>query len=468
MRTVIHYVFTVFVMSFYGGKVCPYIDKMDLAGWLGLLIVIFGAIFFARRFLVDRALLKLPYESQTKTQFFLELILFFIAGAAITVHNALVHNFPVGSGLKMVLGCVALGFFAAVDLALEREREISGIFARTGREIKLREKFFPLTAKFSLVAILTVVFMMSIVYRVMDKDLIWIVNVGSGRLLEAKKSVLLELIYISIVGLVEIVNLIISYLSNLKMFFSNQNAVLTAVAAGNLESRVPVGTNDEFGVMARYTNKMIRDLDARNKALHETQLEIVKRLGRAAEYRDNETGLHVIRMSLFSARLGKAAGLNEKECEMLLNASPMHDIGKIGIPDHILLKPGKLDEKEFKIMKTHAEIGTEILRGSNSDLLKLAESIALTHQEKWDGSGYPRGLKGEEIPLAGRITAICDVFDALTSVRPYKKAWSVEDAVGLIEQEKGRHFDPNLVPLFKQVLPEILQIKEKYAEKHSA
>jgi putative two-component system response regulator len=119
-------------------------------------------------------------------------------------------------------------------------------------------------------------------------------------------------------------------------------------------------------------------------------------------------------------------------------------------------------------MKTHAEIGTEILKGSKSDLLKMAETIALTHQEKWDGSGYPRGLKGKEIPLEGRISAICDVFDALTSVRPYKKAWSVEEAMALLEKEKGKHFDPDLVPLFKQILPEIVAIKEKYSENHGA
>lgn len=203
----------------------------------------------------------------------------------------------------------------------------------------------------------------------------------------------------------------------------------------------------------------------RTKNLEETQKEIILRLGQAAEYKDNETGMHVIRMSRYSASIGRAAGLSKMECEMLLAASPMHDLGKIGIPDSILLKLGKLDEKEWEIMKTHPVIGAKILSNSNSELLKTAEAIALVHQEKWDGSGYPKGLKGEEIPIFGRIVALADVFDALTTERPYKKAWSIEKSVAFIEEQSGKHFDPQLVPHFIKILPEILEIKEKYAEK---
>ncbi|MBI4384353.1 MAG: HD domain-containing protein [Nitrospinae bacterium] len=298
----------------------------------------------------------------------------------------------------------------------------------------------------------------------MAKDLVWIIKMDIDDLPAARVSVLKELVFVCLVILGEIANLIVSYSRNLRRFFACQNGALTAVADGDLKSRVPVSSNDEFGVMARYTNKMIRDLDERNRELRETQLEIVRRLGRAAEYRDNETGYHVIRMSLYSESLGKALGMSEKECETLRFASPMHDVGKIGIPDNILLKPGKLDEREWKIMKTHAAIGAEILKGSRSELLKMAEAIALTHQEKWDGSGYPNGLAGEDIPVVGRITAVCDVFDALTSERPYKRAWSVEEAVDYIETQSGKHFDPRLVPLFKSVLPEILENKAKYRE----
>ena len=184
-------------------------------------------------------------------------------------------------------------------------------------------------------------------------------------------------------------------------------------------------------------------------------MQIIQRLGRAAEYKDNETGMHVIRMSHYSRILGLAAGMSDAEADMLLNAAPMHDIGKIGIPDSILRKPGKLDEGEFEIMKTHCMIGAEILGDDTSELLQLAKVVALTHHEKWNGFGYPHGLSGEEIPRVGRIVAIADVFDALTSERPYKKAWSVEDAVELLQTSAGEHFDPLLVSLFVDSLPEL-------------
>ena len=212
----------------------------------------------------------------------------------------------------------------------------------------------------------------------------------------------------------------------------------------------------------RDQNQMLEErVRERTQELSNTRLEIIRRLGRAAEYRDNETGLHIIRMSKFSACLGRAAGLNEGQAEMLLDASPMHDIGKIGIPDRILLKPGKLDAEEWAVMKTHSSIGAEILSGS---LMQMARSIALSHHEKWDGSGYPNALKGDGIPRVGRIVALCDVFDALTTVRPYKNAWSTEAALSYINENAGKHFDPDLVCRFGEVLPDILSIKEQYAE----
>ncbi|SEE07025.1 response regulator [Pseudomonas anguilliseptica] len=198
--------------------------------------------------------------------------------------------------------------------------------------------------------------------------------------------------------------------------------------------------------------------------LRQTRLQIVQRLGMAAEYKDNETGLHVIRMSHFSKVLALAAGFSEAAAEELLNAAPMHDVGKIGIPNAVLRKPGKLDEQEWAVMRQHVEIGARIIGEHASGLLRTAQRIALSHHEKWDGTGYPNGLSGEDIPLEGRIVAIADVFDALTSVRPYKTAWSVEEAVGLLREESGKHFDPQLVELFIQQLPAILEIKERWAE----
>ncbi|WP_153912678.1 response regulator [Shewanella sp. TC10] len=206
------------------------------------------------------------------------------------------------------------------------------------------------------------------------------------------------------------------------------------------------------------------EVELRTKELKETRFEIIRRLGRAAEYKDNETGLHVIRMSHYARLLANAAGHSSRFCELLYNAAPMHDIGKIGTPDAILKKPGKLDADEWKEMQAHAAIGAAIIGDHDDPLLQMAKRIAISHHEKWDGSGYPNGLSGEDIPIEGRIIAIADVFDALTSARPYKKAWTVEDTIGLIEKESGKHFDPQLVEQFKSVLDDVKSIKAEHEE----
>lgn len=203
---------------------------------------------------------------------------------------------------------------------------------------------------------------------------------------------------------------------------------------------------------------------ASSQELRQYQVEIIHRLARAAEYRDNETGMHVVRISKLCERLARGLGLSDHECHLIHHASPMHDIGKIGIPDHILLKPGKLTAKEWAVMKTHTDIGALILSGSESEFLQMAEIIAGTHHERWDGSGYPKGLKGEEIPLVSRIVAVCDVFDALTSDRPYKKAWLVESTVAEMENQSGKLFDPNVFRVFMTLLPEMVSISQQFCE----
>lgn len=200
------------------------------------------------------------------------------------------------------------------------------------------------------------------------------------------------------------------------------------------------------------------------QVLRDTRLQIIQRLGAAAEYKDNETGLHVIRMSHYAKVLALAAGYSATAAEEVLNAAPMHDIGKIGIPDAILKKPGKLTDEEWVVMRRHPIIGGKIIGDHRSGLLRMARIIAEGHHEKWDGTGYPRGLRGEEIPHVARIVALADVFDALTSERPYKAAWPVDEAVAHIVKESGTHFDPELVPLFVECLPELLAIRDRWVD----
>lgn len=192
--------------------------------------------------------------------------------------------------------------------------------------------------------------------------------------------------------------------------------------------------------------------------------EMITRLSRAAEFRDPETGAHIQRMANYSRLIAEQLGLSGTEQDLILRAAPMHDVGKIAIPDHILLKPGRLDADELAIMRSHAEKGYEILRGSKSGLLDAAAVIARTHHEKWDGSGYPHGLRGEGIPLHGRIVAVADVFDALTTERPYKQAWEMERATRFLHENAGVHFDPACTQAFLARLDDALQIRASYQD----
>jgi CHASE2 domain-containing sensor protein len=193
----------------------------------------------------------------------------------------------------------------------------------------------------------------------------------------------------------------------------------------------------------------------RTAELRETQLEIIQRLAAATESRDEETGLHLERIGLLCERVGLRLGLTATEAETLRHASLLHDVGKIAVPDAILTKPGKLTDEEWVVMRRHAEAGAAILSGSRAPIMRMAEEIALTHHERWDGGGYPQGLAGEAIPLVGRICAVCDVFDALLSPRPYKEPWPLEEALAEIRRERGRHFDPAVVDAFMSLVDDL-------------
>jgi putative two-component system response regulator len=208
------------------------------------------------------------------------------------------------------------------------------------------------------------------------------------------------------------------------------------------------------------------EVERATEAIASREIETILRLTRAAEFRDDITGMHVIRVGHICATLARALGMPEEECQKYLLAAPMHDIGKVATPDGILLKPGPLSSDEFEVMKLHTIAGYEILKDSASEMLQLAAEIALTHHERFDGNGYPRGLKRSEIPLSGRLCSIADVFDALTSPRPYKEAWTIEAAVENIDASRGSHFDPEVVDLFHSCFDDILTIKQRFHATH--
>lgn len=245
---------------------------------------------------------------------------------------------------------------------------------------------------------------------------------------------------------------------------------------------------DKLEFQARINNMLLirkQQLALKDRAIHlelevekatedirQREQETINRLSYAAEFRDPETGAHILRMSHYALLIAEGLHLPAGQQKILLQSAPMHDIGKVGIPDHILLKPGPLTNEEFAIIKTHPRIGNHILAGSHAELLCAAAEISLTHHEKFDGSGYPEGLRGKQIPLFGRICAVADVFDALTSARPYKKAWPIEQAIATLKQGAGSHFDPDCVSAFLAAPDAIETIRTTYmdenpVEKHS-
>lgn len=213
--------------------------------------------------------------------------------------------------------------------------------------------------------------------------------------------------------------------------------------------------------LAIHNETLEQKVEQRTKELNESKLDAIYRLGLVADYRDTETSEHTKRVGRVSQILGVALGLDEAYCETLLYAAPMHDIGKVGIPDNVLLKPGKLDAAEWEVIKQHAEIGAKILENSPSNIIKLAQEIALTHHERWDGNGYPSGMQSTNIPISGRIVMVADVFDALNSDRPYKKAWPIDKIIEYMKEQSKIMFDPNIIDMFLNNIDEIIGVKEE-------
>ncbi|RMG33860.1 MAG: response regulator [Gammaproteobacteria bacterium] len=229
--------------------------------------------------------------------------------------------------------------------------------------------------------------------------------------------------------------------------------------------RARVRNHLELADQHRACRRRVRE---RTCELEESQRTAIYMLGEAGHYNDTDTGVHIWRMAAYAAALARAAQWPVEQAALLELAAPMHDTGKIGIPDNILKAPRKLTPEEWTIMQTHTEIGHRILSKSNTELFQLAATVALSHHERWDGSGYPHGLAGEEIPEAARIVAIADVFDALTMRRPYKEPWPVEKALETLQQDAGSHFDPRLVERFLGIMDEILEIKADWDRKEQA
>jgi len=271
------------------------------------------------------------------------------------------------------------------------------------------------------------------------------------------------LIFLSAITLISRINLPLQFIIKFMDNIINQKK--------SLSSNIPIFTDDEFGKLSNSFNNMtttisknIHEIEYLNKEIENTQKEVIFTMGAIGESRSKETGNHVKRVAEYSRILALLYGLEKEEAELLKEASPMHDIGKVGIPDAVLKKPSVLNDHEWLIMKSHAQLGYEMLKHSNRTILKAAAIVAREHHEKWDGSGYPRGLKGEDIHIYGRITAVADVFDALGSDRCYKQAWPLAEIKEFFIDQRAKHFDPKLVDLFMDNLDEFLEVRDKYKD----
>ncbi|MBK9777919.1 MAG: HD domain-containing protein [bacterium] len=243
---------------------------------------------------------------------------------------------------------------------------------------------------------------------------------------------------------------------------------LERLGRGEFGRPLTVLDDNEFGQLADQVNELARHLKKSRKRTEAREQAMINTLGQVAEGRSSESVNHMHRVGAMSGELARLAGLPDDEAELLRLAAPLHDLGKVGVPDVILSKPGKYTPREFAAMKSHAELGHRILSGSKLPVMRVAALVALTHHERWDGHGYPRALSGEEIPIQGRIVGLIDTFDAIFSDRPYRKAMSVETGLGIIRSQRGHHFDPRLIDIFLENLPVFLAIVEQYRDQAPA
>ncbi len=435
-------------------NVCPFIDGLSFGSLTFNLFVIFIFHIIVREFLYN-FFSKVPHSlTLPRYAYYVSIISWMIAGVgAFILHASLYSHFPVGSHLKLlssywVLGAGILAQLEYIIFEQQYKKVTNELYLVSFNENisrRIFESFIILSAAPSITIML-------ILARYRHESL------QGSHILEEISYVVILFISVAV---------ICAYYFG-KMLKKDTQMVLNnihEVKHSNYNIKHNIARADEIGEISQAIESMAHEIGTLNDEIISTQTEVVNTMGEIAETRSKETGNHVKRVALFSELLALKYGFSASEANLLKQASPMHDIGKIGIPDIILNKPGRHSDEEFAIMKTHATLGYDILKNSNRDILKAAAIVAHEHHEKYDGSGYPRGLSGEDIHIYGRITAVADVFDALGSERVYKKAWDDERIFALFKDQSGKHFDPVLVDLFFENLDEILSIRDRLQDK---
>ena len=441
-------------------NVCPFIDGLQHDKLFRNLFIIFILQLVYREFLYtyfkeSRKNLSLPRQA-----YFLSIISWILAGfSAFILHNILYPDFPLSSHFRIFSSYLTLGagILAQLEYIIfeKRYKELSKDKVFTIFNEKISQRIIETFLIFTITPIITILL---IIGRYNHDNII-------------DSQVTLEVFYIGLLMIISAVILAISFGKILKEDTKIIIGNIKNIENGEYENTSIINRPDELGEISYAMKNMsssikdgIHQIESLSDEIINTQKEIIYTMGEIAETRSKETGNHVKRVAEYSKLIALKLGINEQEAEMLKLASPMHDIGKVGIPDNILNKPGKLTPEEFEIMKTHAQLGYEMLKHSSKPILQAAAIVSKEHHEKYNGNGYPKGLKGEEIHIFARITAVADVFDALGSDRIYKKAWEDKKIFELFNNEKGEHFDPKIIDIFFENLEEIKQIRDKFKD----
>ncbi len=441
-------------------NVCPFIDGLQHDKLFRNLFIIFLFHIAYREFLYH--FFKTPWSnlSVPRQAYFLSTISWFIAGvSALILHNILYPDFPFSSHLRIFSSYITLGagILAQIEYMIfeKRYKEVSKESSFTIFNERISQRILETFLIFTIAPIVT---LLLIIGRYNHYNVIGI-------------DVTLEVFFIGTFMIISAIILAVVFGKVLKEDTKIIIQNIDKIENGKYDQTTILNRPDELGEISLAMKNMagsikdgIHQIESLSDEIINTQKEIIYTMGEIAETRSKETGNHVKRVAEYSKILALKLGLSLENAEMLKLASPMHDIGKVGIPDEILNKPGKLTPDEFEIMKTHAQMGYDMLKHSNKPILQAASIVSKEHHEKYNGKGYPRGLKGEDIHIFARITAVADVFDALGSDRVYKKAWEDEKIFELFNSEKGEHFDPKVITAFFDSLDEIKIIRERFKD----
>jgi response regulator RpfG family c-di-GMP phosphodiesterase len=470
-NTFVSYTIAGVIFGTYGGRVCPMLETLSGVEIGTHVSITFIALFLTRHLLSKNGVF--PFSGQLSK---LDTLLFFLFSIPLALFYNFSYEFPYDSNLKVLFGMTLFGFLTGTILELlDKNRYVTTPGFITSLTGERRSIIKQMVSLFSLLIIALTASLTMIQF----KDIYWLENNperfldGSGKL-----SVIKEFLYVALVLVGYSSSIIVLWTKLLKQIFDSQEVALEKVSAGNVDVRVPIYDNDELGSVASLTNEMLDSLhNTREEVEHTRDIAIVS-LSALAETRDNETGAHIIRTQKYVRALALymssnpeyAKTLTPSYIELLHKSAPLHDMGKVGVPDSVLLKPGKLTDQEFEIMKQHPQIGAEALSFAEEQLgpcsfLNVAKEISLTHHEKWDGSGYPNQLSGKNIPISGRLMALADVYDALISKRVYKPAFSHDKAKAIIVEGSGSHFDPQVVEAFLSIESEFVDIAHRFKDK---